>query len=153
VQAAAVLLLVELLVVLLIFLALAGGLAFGLHWVRGKTDWAFGKANDYVALVPRYTRVGTDVAVKPVIAISVFADTAKGTVAALRTRVQTARVAKRAAMTSRPVQTVPLTPPPPSTSTPQPTGEVLASNPDPFSSEVGARPVSPEDTTQSIAAR
>lgn len=66
-QAAAVILLVELLVVLIIFLAVAGGLAFGLRWVRGKTDWAFDKANGYLALVPKYTHVGTDLAAKPFI--------------------------------------------------------------------------------------
>jgi hypothetical protein len=66
-QAAAVILLVELLVVLILFLAVAGGLAFGLHWVRGKTDWAFGKANGYLALVPKYTQVGTGLVAKPFI--------------------------------------------------------------------------------------
>ena len=66
-QAAAVILLVELLVVLIIFLAVAGGLAFGLHWARGKTDWAFGKANGYLALVPKYTQSGTDLIAKPFI--------------------------------------------------------------------------------------
>jgi hypothetical protein len=66
-QAAAVILLVELLVVLIIFLAVAGGLAFGLHWVRGKTDWAFGKANGYLALVPKYTHTGTGLVAKPFI--------------------------------------------------------------------------------------
>ncbi len=66
-QAAAVILLVELLIVLIIFLAVAGGLAFGLHWVRGKTDWAFERANGILALVPKYTRTGTDVVAKPFI--------------------------------------------------------------------------------------
>lgn len=66
-QAAAVILIVELLVVLFIFLGIAGGLAFGLHWVRGKTDWAFEKANGFLALVPKYTEVGTDLVAKPFI--------------------------------------------------------------------------------------
>lgn len=66
-QAAAVILLIELLVVLLLFLGVAGGLAFGLHWVRGKTDWAFDKANGYLSLVPKYTHTGTGLVAKPFI--------------------------------------------------------------------------------------
>jgi hypothetical protein len=66
-QAAAVILLVELLVVLLIFLGVAGGLAFGLHWVRGKSGWAFEQANGYLPLVTKYSRVGTGFVAKPFI--------------------------------------------------------------------------------------
>jgi hypothetical protein len=66
-QAAAVILLIELLVILLIFLGIAGGLAFGLHWVRGKTGWVFEKINGYASLATKYTRVGTEFVAKPFI--------------------------------------------------------------------------------------
>jgi hypothetical protein len=66
-QAAAVILLVELLVVLMMVLGVAGGLAFGLHWTRGKSGWAFEKANGYLPLLTKYSRVGTDLAAKPFI--------------------------------------------------------------------------------------
>jgi hypothetical protein len=66
-QAAAVILLVELLVVLMLFLALAGGLAFGSRWVRGKSGWAFEHTNEYLPLVSKYTGIGTDLVAKPFI--------------------------------------------------------------------------------------
>jgi hypothetical protein len=95
-QAAAVLLMLELLVVLIVFLAISGGLAFGLRWGRGKLGPLLEKANGYLAMVPKYTRVGTDYAAKPVIMAGGFAETVKTTVAALERRVREARAAQAA---------------------------------------------------------
>ncbi len=83
-QVAAVLLLLELMVVLLIFLGIFGGLGFGLHWVRGKTDWAFGKVNHYVGIGVRGIHQGTGYAVKPLILAVSFLDSVGSTVGALK---------------------------------------------------------------------
>jgi len=96
-DAAAALLLIELLVVLLILLAIAGGLAFGLHWVRSKTDWAFGKVNTYTGIGVRYIHIATDYAALPVIKVAGFAEAAKATAGAVRVRVQGIRAATRPA--------------------------------------------------------
>lgn len=90
-QAAAVILLVELLVVLFVFLAVAGGLAFGLYWVRGKSDWAFDKTNSYLPLVTRYVHQGTDYTAKPFIVGGRFAETVKGTIRSLERQIRAAR--------------------------------------------------------------
>ena len=93
-QAAAVILLTELLVMLLLFLGIAGGLAFGLHWVRGKTDWAFEKANGYLALVPRYTHVGTGFVAKPFVLGGGTTARVLVTLEALRRQARAARAAR-----------------------------------------------------------
>ena len=93
-QAAAVILLVELMVVLIIFLAIAGGLAFGLRWVRGKTGWAFGYANKYSDLAAVYVRKATDYAALPVIKAGRFAAQIEGTLESIKTRVRTLRRAQ-----------------------------------------------------------
>lgn len=90
-QAAAVILLVELLVFLLIFAAAAGGLSFGLRWVRGKTSWAFDLVNTYVALAAKYVHTGTDYVAKPVIVASAFGDTVRTTASSVRNRVRALR--------------------------------------------------------------
>jgi hypothetical protein len=90
-QAAAVILLAELLVMLLIFAALAGGLAFGLRWGRGKLRAAFEKGNSYLPLVRKYVHTGTDYVANPVIAAGKVADTVKGTALAIRKRVRESR--------------------------------------------------------------
>lgn len=87
-QAAAVLLLLELLVVLLIFLGISGGLAFGLHWVRGKTDWAFDKANAFLPRITQYTHQGTGYVAKPFILAHKFGATTAGTADAIRNAVR-----------------------------------------------------------------
>jgi len=53
-QAAAVLLLLEMMVVVIVIGALFGGIGWGLHWVRGKSDWAFGKVNQILPAAQRY---------------------------------------------------------------------------------------------------
>jgi len=53
-QAAAVLLLLEMMVVVIVIGALFGGIGWGLHWVRGKSDWAFGKVNQVLPAAQRY---------------------------------------------------------------------------------------------------
>ena len=68
---------VELLVVLFIFLGLAGGMAFGLHCVRGKTGPTFERVNGYLPLVGRYTLRATDLAAKPFISGSALAERLK----------------------------------------------------------------------------
>lgn len=88
-QAAAVLLLLELLVVLLIFAGVAGGLAFGLRWVRGKTDVAFTKAQAGLKIGDRYAHSGLDYLARPFILASGAAETVKGTAQALRREVRT----------------------------------------------------------------
>lgn len=95
-QAAAVILLIELLVVLMIFLAIAGGLAFGLHWVRGKTSWAFGKINTYVGKGTRLIHKGTDYAGLPFIKAGGLAATVRGTLDAIERRIRQLQVARRA---------------------------------------------------------
>lgn len=92
-QAAAVLLLIELLVVLLLFLAVTGGLAFGVHWIRGKTDWAFGKVNAQLPMVNKYVRIGTDYLALPIVKGNGFADTARVTILALERQVRDRREA------------------------------------------------------------
>lgn len=87
-QVAAVILLLEVFVVVLIFLGIAGGLAFGLHWTRGKVSWASDKANTYVAMGRRYLRVGTDTVAKPFIAGTAFFDTVRTAAVSLRHMVQ-----------------------------------------------------------------
>lgn len=86
-QAAAVILLVELLVALALFLGVAGGLAFGLHWVRGKSDWAFGKANEYLPLAVRYTHSASDAVAKPFVTGAGWLERVKVTAEAVRRQV------------------------------------------------------------------
>jgi len=83
-QAAAMLLLLEVLVVAMIFAAVSGGLAFGLHWVNGKTGWAFGKVHGYLALGRKYTHLATDYAGKPFILLGGWTDRIETTVGSLR---------------------------------------------------------------------
>jgi hypothetical protein len=90
-QAAAILLLIELSVFLLIFCIVTGGLAFGLRWVRGRTGSVFGKANYYVELAAKDVHMATDYVAKPVIVASGFAETARATAVAVRSRVRTLR--------------------------------------------------------------
>lgn len=87
-QAAATLLLVYFLFFVMIFLAIAGGLAFGLWWVRGKTDWAFGKVNVHVPAVQQTVHTGTDYIAKPFIVAGKAAATVEGTAEAVRARVR-----------------------------------------------------------------
>ena len=124
-QAAAVLLLVELMVVLIIFLAIAGGLAFGLRWVRGKTSWAFGYADKYSQLAAQYAHKATDYAALPVIKAGRIASQVEGTLQSIKTRVRMLR------RPQPPVPAGPMTTP----TTSQPATPVEPA-------DVGARPVS-----------
>lgn len=90
-EAAAALLLLELLVVLLLFLGISGGLAWGLHWVLGKTDWAFGKVNGYVAIGRKYLHTGTDYIAKPFILGTSLGANVRETARALRDIVRRTR--------------------------------------------------------------
>lgn len=90
-QAAAIILLLELLVVVLVFLGISGGLAFGLHWVNGKTDWAFEKVNAYNSRATRYVHIGTDYAAKPFIVAGGLVGTVRGTIGGIEQRVHEIR--------------------------------------------------------------
>jgi hypothetical protein len=109
-QAAAVILLAELLVVLLIFAALAGGLAFGLRWGRGKLRDAFEKGNSYLPLLRTYVHTGTDYVAKPLIAAGKVASTVKGTALAIRKRFRESRFSGRTTQTAFPIAEAPPAP-------------------------------------------
>jgi hypothetical protein len=113
-QAAAVILLIELLVVVAIFLAISGGLAFGLFWVRGKTDWAFDKVNGYVAVGQKYVHRGSDLIARPFIVAGRVGATATGTAEAVRKRVKQVHAAQPSSSPSGPPP-----PAPPPASVPQ----------------------------------
>jgi hypothetical protein len=108
--AAAAILLLELLVVALMFAGIAGGLAFGLHWVNGKTAWAFEKVNVFPPKVRQYVHIGTTYVGKPFILVNSWMDRIEETVGSLRRQVQAARdrreaqeaAAKRAAQSTKP---------------------------------------------------
>jgi hypothetical protein len=110
-QAAAVILILELMVLLIIFLAVSGGLVFGLHWVQGKTDPAFGKVNEYVGIGTGYVRKGTGYAALPLILSGRYAGIAQGTLDAIRRQVRRSEaretglaVANEAAKSAQPEQ-------------------------------------------------
>ena len=104
-QAAAVILLLQLLVFLLIFLAISGGLAFGLRWTRGKTNWAFEKVNRYSALGQKYIHTGTDYLALPVIKVSGGAERVRGILDSLERQTRRVRAVRNApvAVGARPV--------------------------------------------------
>lgn len=104
-QAAAVILLIELLVVLLLFLAIAGGLAFGLRWVRGKSDPLFARANSVVRRVPGYVERASDVAASPVIKLAGIMRNVKVTAETLRGYVRGGRPTRPAPVQTAPVET------------------------------------------------
>jgi hypothetical protein len=111
-QAAAFILLLELLVVVMIFLAISGGLAFGSHWVLGKTDWAFGKVNPFVGIGRRYLRKGLDYAALPFIKGTGYAAQAVATARAIRERVRQLAAARRHALPPAPAAMASLAPSP-----------------------------------------
>jgi hypothetical protein len=90
-EAAAVILLIELIVVILIFAGISGGLAFGLRWVRGKTGWAFETANAYIRIGAQYLHTGTDYAAKPLIQAGAFADKIRRLTRAIQDQVRRSR--------------------------------------------------------------
>ena len=87
-QAAAMLLLLELLVLVVLFAGIAGGLAFGTRWLRGRTGWASEKALTYLKIGSRYVEKGSGIAALPFIRASGFAEAVKGTIAAIERRVR-----------------------------------------------------------------
>ena len=107
-QAAAVILLIELLVVLLVFLGISGGLAFGLRWTRGKTNWAFEKINTYSAIGHKYIHKGTDYLALPVIRVSGAAEQVQGTLRSLQQHVRRIQASRSAPQL---VAARPVTPP------------------------------------------
>lgn len=105
-QAAAVLLLFELLVMLLLFLGLAGGLAFGLRWGRGKLGPALRRGDAVLQRVGAAVGKGLDYAARPFILASGLAETIKGTAEALRGEVQRRQAAVPAIEETQAVPTV-----------------------------------------------
>ncbi len=90
---AGAILLLELFVAVAVFLGVSGGLAFGLRWVNGKTEWAFGKVNGYLPLVRKYRDLGLDYAGKPFILAGGWWSRGSGTLLAIRRTVREQRVA------------------------------------------------------------
>lgn len=93
-QAAAIILLLELMVVLLIFLGIAGGLAFGLKWVNGKSGTAFKLARDYSQKAAGYVHTATGYAALPVIKVRRFGETVGVTAEAVKRRVRRIEAAR-----------------------------------------------------------
>ena len=122
-QAAAFILLFQLFVVLLLFLGISGGLAFGLHWMRGKTRWAFGKADESLPKMVALIHTGTDYIAKPVIMGGGTVERVTRTVDALQSRVRTIRRGRSAPQPRRPVGARPVAPdsPPMPAASPSPT--------------------------------
>jgi hypothetical protein len=85
---AAMLLLIELIVLILVLLGVAGGLAFGLRWVRGKVGWASGMANTYLGKGSHFLDIGLNYAALPVIKASKTVEMVKATARAVRQRVR-----------------------------------------------------------------
>jgi hypothetical protein len=113
-QAAAIILLLELMVVLLVFLAVAGGLAFGLRWVNGKSETGFSLARDYSRKAAGYVHTGTGYAAMPVIVVRKYAETAGATAEAIKHRVRRIEAARStvpavsAVTTEQPVAAAPI---------------------------------------------
>jgi hypothetical protein len=93
-QAAAIILLLELMVVLLVFLAVAGGLGFGLHWVNGKSERASELLRKYTGKSRGYVHTGTDYAALPVVVTKKYARTAGAAAEAVRRRVREIEAAR-----------------------------------------------------------
>jgi hypothetical protein len=105
-QVAAIILILELMVVLLVFLGVAGGLAFGLRWVNGKSDNAFKMVHDYSRKAAGYVHTGTGYVALPVIKVRRSAETAGATAEAIKQRVrrtEAARSRETAALEAVPV--------------------------------------------------
>lgn len=87
-EIAAVILILELMVVLLLFLGVAGGLAFGLHWVNGKTGSAFATVRRFTGKGTGYIHTGTGYAALPVIVVRKYAETAGAAAVAIKLKVR-----------------------------------------------------------------
>lgn len=92
---AAMLLLIELIVLILVLLGVAGGLAFGLRWVRGKVGWASEKGNHYLGRGAHFVDLGLNYVALPVIRVSGFVEMVKATAVAIRERVRTLEFGRR----------------------------------------------------------
>lgn len=108
--AAALLLLLELLVMALLFAGISGGLAFGLHWVNGKTEWAFGLVNRYLPMVRTYVHRGTGYVGKPFILLNAGLARLEATAGSLSRQLRDRR-AQRQAVPAEPLAAVPVTRP------------------------------------------
>lgn len=105
-EVAAVILILELMIVLLIFLGVAGGLAFGLRWVNGKTGSAFHLVRTYTAKGTGYVHTGTGYAALPVILVRKYAESAGTVASAIKQRVgqtEAARAVQPAPVVAEPV--------------------------------------------------
>lgn len=95
-QAAAIILILELMVVLLIFIGIAAGLAFGLRWINIKAEMGFKVARDYSRKAAGYVHTGTGYAATPVIVVRKYAETAGAVAGAIKQRVRHIEVAREA---------------------------------------------------------
>jgi hypothetical protein len=109
-DAAAALLLLELLLVVTIFAVLCGGLAFGLYWVNGKTEWAFGLLNGLLPPVRKYASLAMDVVAKPFILLGTWTERIEATVGSLQRQIAAVQASKPSEETA-PVPAEPVQPP------------------------------------------
>ena len=93
-DAAAALLLLELLIVVVIFAAICGGLAFGTHWVNGKTEWAFALLNGLLPQVRKYGSLAMDMVAKPFILLGTWTERVEATVGSLQRQIAAAQSSK-----------------------------------------------------------
>lgn len=104
-EIAAVILILELMVVLLIFLGVAGGLAFGVHWVNGKTGPAFQKVRAYAGKGTEYVHTGTSYAALPVIVVRKYGETAGAAAEAMKLKVRQIEAARETSPALGPTMT------------------------------------------------
>lgn len=96
------LLLIQLIVLILVLLGVAGGLAFGLRWTRGKVGWASDTANTYLGKATHYLDMGLNYAALPVIKASATAEMLKATSRSVRQRVRFVMGARETEIQPRP---------------------------------------------------
>jgi len=87
-EAAAVLLLLELMVILLVMLAVFGGLAFGMRRINKNSGAGFAKVNGWVDTGQKYVHKGTDYVALPFVLVGRAVSTVDGTLHGIRQQVR-----------------------------------------------------------------
>ncbi|MGH2448616.1 MAG: hypothetical protein ACRDFS_08445 [Chloroflexota bacterium] len=87
-QAAAILLLGQLIVLLLVFAVIAGLVVFGLRFGRRRSQPGLQRANSLLAIAQSKVHQGTDMVARPVIALAGATDTMRATAMAIRHKVR-----------------------------------------------------------------
>jgi hypothetical protein len=90
-EAASLILIAELLVMLVLLAAVSLGLAYGPHWLVGKSGDAFEKVNAQLPTAKGYVHTGNEVARKPFIQLNRLTEAVTQRTLALRDRLQAAR--------------------------------------------------------------